>query len=195
MRPPSRHCCRRCPSLPSPLTADDSRFFFLYSAFRRLCCRETTGAIKERELKAYFGRKVAIDASMSLYQFLVGRSACALACALAYTHTYIRARPSSWVLRRQRADTPRPNSCAGAADACFRATDCGAQRTRWAAADERGRRRHQVRCNSAVACSHRPASPSLALWYLFRLWSVRGRPRQRRRLRKRQRRRPRQRQR
>ncbi|XP_076681132.1 flap structure-specific endonuclease 1 [Andrena cerasifolii] len=28
-------------------------------------------AIKERELKHYFGRKVAIDASMSLYQFLI----------------------------------------------------------------------------------------------------------------------------
>ncbi|XP_053985945.1 flap endonuclease 1 isoform X2 [Hylaeus volcanicus] len=29
------------------------------------------GAIKERELKHYFGRKVAIDASMCLYQFLI----------------------------------------------------------------------------------------------------------------------------
>ncbi|KAL0134756.1 hypothetical protein PUN28_001492 [Cardiocondyla obscurior] len=29
------------------------------------------GAIKERELKHYFGRKIAIDASMCLYQFLI----------------------------------------------------------------------------------------------------------------------------
>ncbi|KOC65019.1 Flap endonuclease 1 [Habropoda laboriosa] len=29
------------------------------------------GAIKERELKHYFGRKVAVDASMCLYQFLI----------------------------------------------------------------------------------------------------------------------------
>ena len=28
-------------------------------------------AIKENEMKNYFGRKVAIDASMSLYQFLI----------------------------------------------------------------------------------------------------------------------------
>jgi len=28
-------------------------------------------AIKEHEIKNYFGRKVAIDASMSLYQFLI----------------------------------------------------------------------------------------------------------------------------
>ena len=28
-------------------------------------------AIKENEIKNYFGRKVAIDASMSLYQFLI----------------------------------------------------------------------------------------------------------------------------
>jgi len=28
-------------------------------------------AIKEHEMKHYFGRKIAIDASMSLYQFLI----------------------------------------------------------------------------------------------------------------------------
>lgn len=28
-------------------------------------------AIKENEMKNYFGRKVAIDASMSIYQFLI----------------------------------------------------------------------------------------------------------------------------
>ncbi len=32
---------------------------------------EAPGAIKEMEIKTYFGRKVAIDASMSLYQFLI----------------------------------------------------------------------------------------------------------------------------
>lgn len=30
-----------------------------------------TGAIKNNEMKSYFGRKIAIDASMSLYQFLI----------------------------------------------------------------------------------------------------------------------------
>jgi hypothetical protein len=29
-------------------------------------------AMKEEEIKNYFGRKLAIDASMSLYQFLIG---------------------------------------------------------------------------------------------------------------------------
>ena len=28
-------------------------------------------ALKENEIKAYFGRKIAIDASMSIYQFLI----------------------------------------------------------------------------------------------------------------------------
>ena len=28
-------------------------------------------AVKEKEIKNYFGQKVAVDASMSLYQFLV----------------------------------------------------------------------------------------------------------------------------
>jgi len=31
----------------------------------------TPEAIKENELKNYFSRKVAIDASMSIYQFLI----------------------------------------------------------------------------------------------------------------------------
>ena len=33
-------------------------------------------AIKENEIKNYFGRKVAIDASMSLYQFLIAGNIC-----------------------------------------------------------------------------------------------------------------------
>jgi flap endonuclease-1 len=32
---------------------------------------QCTSAIKINEMKAYFGRKIAIDASMSLYQFLI----------------------------------------------------------------------------------------------------------------------------
>lgn len=28
-------------------------------------------AIKENEIKSYFGRKIAVDASMSIYQFLI----------------------------------------------------------------------------------------------------------------------------
>ncbi|KZC08018.1 Flap endonuclease 1 [Dufourea novaeangliae] len=37
----------------------------------KLVADVTPGAIKERELKHYFGRKVAVDASMCLYQFLI----------------------------------------------------------------------------------------------------------------------------
>ena len=33
-------------------------------------------AIKVNEIKNYFGRKVAIDASMSLYQFLIAGNIC-----------------------------------------------------------------------------------------------------------------------
>ncbi len=33
-------------------------------------------AIKENEIKNYFGRKIAIDASMSLYQFLIAIRYC-----------------------------------------------------------------------------------------------------------------------
>jgi flap endonuclease-1 len=32
---------------------------------------EAPGAVKEQDIKAYTGRKVAIDASMAMYQFLV----------------------------------------------------------------------------------------------------------------------------
>lgn len=32
---------------------------------------EAPDAIKEHDIKSFFGRKVAIDASMSLYQFLI----------------------------------------------------------------------------------------------------------------------------
>ena len=32
---------------------------------------QSTLTLKENEIKNYFGRKVAIDASMSLYQFLI----------------------------------------------------------------------------------------------------------------------------
>lgn len=37
----------------------------------KLVADAAAGAIKENEIKNYFGRKVAIDASMSLYQFLI----------------------------------------------------------------------------------------------------------------------------
>ena len=37
----------------------------------KLVADVAAGAIKENEIKNYFGRKVAIDASMSLYQFLI----------------------------------------------------------------------------------------------------------------------------
>ncbi|KAI1285394.1 Flap endonuclease 1 [Halotydeus destructor] len=37
----------------------------------RLIADAAPAAIKEVELKTYFGRRIAIDASMSLYQFLV----------------------------------------------------------------------------------------------------------------------------
>lgn len=37
----------------------------------RLINEYSPGAIKEKEIKSYFGRKICIDASMSLYQFLI----------------------------------------------------------------------------------------------------------------------------
>jgi len=37
----------------------------------KLVADEASSAIKENEIKNYFGRKVAVDASMSLYQFLI----------------------------------------------------------------------------------------------------------------------------
>jgi len=37
----------------------------------KLVADEASSAIKENEMKNYFGRKVAVDASMSLYQFLI----------------------------------------------------------------------------------------------------------------------------
>jgi flap endonuclease-1 len=37
----------------------------------KLIADNAPNAIKERQLKQYFGRKIAIDASMSLYQFLI----------------------------------------------------------------------------------------------------------------------------
>jgi flap endonuclease-1 len=39
----------------------------------KLLAERASAAIKEQEIKSYFGRKIAIDASMSLYQFLVRR--------------------------------------------------------------------------------------------------------------------------
>ncbi|KFQ19378.1 PREDICTED: flap endonuclease 1 [Merops nubicus] len=37
----------------------------------KLIAEVAPGAIREQDIKAYFGRKVAIDASMSIYQFLI----------------------------------------------------------------------------------------------------------------------------
>jgi flap endonuclease-1 len=37
----------------------------------KVICDTVPGAVKEDEIKNYFGRKIAIDASMSLYQFLI----------------------------------------------------------------------------------------------------------------------------
>ena len=49
------------------------------------------GAIKEQELKNYLGRKVAIDASMAIYQFLVNIFACMYVktCSNLYSDDYI----------------------------------------------------------------------------------------------------------
>jgi hypothetical protein len=40
-------------------------------------------AMKEQKFESYFGRKIAVDASMSIYQFLV---CCARGCAPTYAH-------------------------------------------------------------------------------------------------------------
>ena len=42
--------------------------------FRRVLPRRTVDFAQEHEIKTLFGRKVAIDASMSIYQFLIAVS-------------------------------------------------------------------------------------------------------------------------
>ena len=37
----------------------------------KLISEHAPGAIKSNEISSYFGRKVAIDASMSIYQFMI----------------------------------------------------------------------------------------------------------------------------
>lgn len=37
----------------------------------KIIAENAPGAIKSNEIKSYFGRKVAIDASMSIYQFMI----------------------------------------------------------------------------------------------------------------------------
>uniref|UniRef100_A0A8C2Z4K4 Flap structure-specific endonuclease 1 n=1 Tax=Cyclopterus lumpus TaxID=8103 RepID=A0A8C2Z4K4_CYCLU len=37
----------------------------------KLIADQAPGAIKEQDIKNYFGRKIAIDASMCIYQFLI----------------------------------------------------------------------------------------------------------------------------
>lgn len=37
----------------------------------KLISEKAPGAIREGEMKNYFGRKIAVDASMSIYQFLI----------------------------------------------------------------------------------------------------------------------------
>lgn len=46
-------------------------FFLLPSGLMKLISENAPKAIKEQQMENYFARKVAVDASMSLYQFLV----------------------------------------------------------------------------------------------------------------------------
>ena len=46
-------------------------FVFLFVGLSKLIADNAGGALREKDIKNYFGRKIAIDASMSLYQFLV----------------------------------------------------------------------------------------------------------------------------
>jgi len=41
------------------------------SGLTKVLCDKAPGSVKENDIKNYFGRKVAIDASMSIYQFLI----------------------------------------------------------------------------------------------------------------------------
>ncbi len=41
------------------------------SGLMKLIADASPASVKEDEIKNYFGRKIAIDASMSLYQFLI----------------------------------------------------------------------------------------------------------------------------
>ena len=51
-------------------------------------------AIKENEIKNYFGRKVAIDASMSLYQFLIAGNICTK-CSITYVLVPVAVPPAT----------------------------------------------------------------------------------------------------
>jgi hypothetical protein len=45
----------------------------------KLLADNAPGAMKEQKFESYFGRRIAIDASMSIYQFLVRQNICGLA--------------------------------------------------------------------------------------------------------------------
>jgi flap endonuclease-1 len=55
----------------SALSFFENPFLVSPPQLTRLLGDNAPGCVKEHDLKSYFGRKVAIDASMSIYQFLV----------------------------------------------------------------------------------------------------------------------------
>jgi flap endonuclease-1 len=57
--------------LPRFLAGTSSKLIMGILGLSKLIADVAPSAIKENEIKNYFGRKVAIDASMSLYQFLI----------------------------------------------------------------------------------------------------------------------------
>jgi hypothetical protein len=56
-------------------------FFFggVVQGLTKLLADNAPGAMKEQKFESYFGRRIAIDASMSIYQFLVRQNICGLA--------------------------------------------------------------------------------------------------------------------
>jgi hypothetical protein len=59
-----------------------SSFGGVVQGLTKLLADNAPGAMKEQKFESYFGRRIAIDASMSIYQFLVRQNICGLAALL-----------------------------------------------------------------------------------------------------------------
>ena len=74
----------------------------------KLITDNVPGAVKEQDMKALFGRKVAIDASMSLYQFLVEKRFFWFGCTrLILCQIAVRAGPDESMLTNEFGEVTR----------------------------------------------------------------------------------------
>lgn len=94
----------------------------------KLLSENTKGALREVKFESYFGRKVAIDASMHIYQFMV------LSPPLAsFSTTFAPAHELEWLTNHLRAADPRlcpPVRVPGSSDNARRAPCLSAGRGR-----------------------------------------------------------------